>query len=130
VNEELIRQEWDWEGRFRSLGPTLAVDLPRPMVFRRRELPFVVGPTKAYQSMNETVLIVSIDGTGRYGPLLHVSVSNRDRYPSWDLMIGIKRVLFPPDVAAAMIMPEEEVYVNISEYCLHIWELPYQWGLE
>ena len=78
--------------------------------------------------LGELRIISSIDIT-EHGRLMHVSVSLPDRYPTWDEMIAIKRHFYPPDVAAVMIAPEEEVYVNIQSWTLHWWQLPVKWGL-
>jgi hypothetical protein len=52
---------------------------------------------------------------------LHVSVSRRDRIPTWqelkdikDLFIGAKRV-------ALQVLPSADKYVNLHPYCLHLW---------
>ena len=74
-------------------------------------------------------IIASIDKT-KHGHLMHLSVSHKDKLPSWSTMITVKRLFFHEDVAAMMPMPEEEVYVNVHEFCLHIWQLPEKWGLK
>lgn len=73
-------------------------------------------------------IIATIDDS-KHGVLLHVSVSHTTTLPPWSLMIAVKRHFFPADVAAAMIMPEEEVYVNSHPFCLHIWQLPEKWDI-
>jgi hypothetical protein len=75
-------------------------------------------------------VIATIDNT-KHGRLLHVSVTASDagEVPPWEAMIAIKRALYPPDVAAMMVMPEEEVYVNLHSGCLHIWQLPEKWDI-
>lgn len=73
-------------------------------------------------------IIASVDNT-HHGRMLHVSVSKQDELPNWDEMIAVKRHFYPDDVAAVMVAPEEEVYVNIQQYTLHWWQLPEKWGM-
>lgn len=51
----------------------------------------------------------------------HVSVSFRNRTPTWDEMCEIKRMFFRPDEICVEYHPAESEYVNNMPYCLHIW---------
>jgi hypothetical protein len=51
----------------------------------------------------------------------HVSVSRRDRLPTWDEMMEIKRLWFDPEEVCVMFAPAESQYVNNHAYCLHWW---------
>ena len=51
----------------------------------------------------------------------HVSVSFRNRVPTWDEMCEIKRMFFRPDEICVEYHPAESEYVNNMPYCLHIW---------
>ena len=51
----------------------------------------------------------------------HVSVSYRNRCPSWDEMCKIKAVFFLPEECCIEYHPAEADYVNVYQYCLHIW---------
>lgn len=64
----------------------------------------------------------------------HVSVSFRNRTPSWEEMAEIKDMFFRKDETAVQYHPEEDEYVNDHPHCLHIWkkqghthELPPWW---
>ena len=52
----------------------------------------------------------------------HVSVSLRDRCPTWDEMCQIKDVFFNEDECCIEYHPAKKDYVNIHPYCLHIWK--------
>lgn len=80
-------------------------------------------------ALGDALRIIATTDHTRHGRMLHVSVSCRDRLPTWTEMIAIKRRFFPDDVAAVMVMPEEEVYVNQHQFTLHIWQLPEKWGI-
>jgi hypothetical protein len=87
------------------------------------------GAAKArFFALGDARIIASVDNTTQ-GRMLHISVSHKESLPSWSEMIAIKRHFFPDDVAAVMVMPEEEVYVNMHQFTLHIWQLPEKWGI-
>lgn len=51
----------------------------------------------------------------------HVSVSFRNRCPTWDEMCRIKDMFFYEDECCVEYHPAKRDYVNIHPYCLHIW---------
>ena len=51
----------------------------------------------------------------------HVSVSFRDRCPTWDEMCRVKDMFFYPDECCVEYHPAKADYVNICNTCLHIW---------
>lgn len=51
----------------------------------------------------------------------HVSVSRRDRCPTWTEMDYIKRMFWGPDDVVIQIHPADKDYINNHEYCLHLW---------
>lgn len=64
----------------------------------------------------------------------HVSVSFKNRIPTWDEMAEVKRMFFYPHETVIQFHPREEDYVNDHPYCLHLWrnqesniELPPWW---
>lgn len=81
---------------------------------------FHAGELNVMQSL-DTVPFQSLDV-----PLLHVSISHPERYPTWDEIRRIKEELFG-DKQAMMILPEKEIYVNIHKNCFHLWEMPFRW---
>lgn len=51
----------------------------------------------------------------------HVSVSTRDRCPTWEEMDRIKRIFFKPaEVAMQLHLPADD-HINCHPYTLHIW---------
>ena len=62
-------------------------------------------------------------------PLLHVSVSLPGSLPSWRQVRLVKEALYGPDVDAVMVLPRDADYVNVHEFCLQLWQLPYVWGI-
>lgn len=51
----------------------------------------------------------------------HVSVSRKDRCPTWDEMCQIKALFWDNDDCVIQYHPPESEYVNNHPYCLHLW---------
>ena len=55
----------------------------------------------------------------------HVSVSpcsrKRQTCPTWEEMCAIKDMFFLPEETVVQYHPPKSDYVNIAEYCLHLW---------
>ena len=52
----------------------------------------------------------------------HVSVSFKDRCPTWDEMSKVKDMFFHPYESVIQIHPKKSDYVNYHPYCLHLWK--------
>jgi len=57
--------------------------------------------------------------------------------PTWEEMAEIKRMFFKPEEACFELHPPEDEYVNLHNFCLHIWRpqheampLPPSWMVE
>ena len=51
----------------------------------------------------------------------HVSVSFRDRCPSWEEMTKVKEGFWLPKETVYQIHPAATEYVNFHPFCLHLW---------
>lgn len=51
---------------------------------------------------------------------LHVSLSKRNRLPSWKNLKEVKDIFIGYDKKAIMVLPEDSEYVNFHPYCLHL----------
>ena len=51
----------------------------------------------------------------------HVSVSLRNRTPTWAEMVWVKNQFWLPEEACFQLHPAVKDYVNHHPYCLHIW---------
>lgn len=67
--------------------------------------------------LGQVVNVVASDGAGWE----HVSVSRRDRCPTWDEMCQVKDLFWGPDDCVVQYHPPKRDYVNIHPYCLHLW---------
>lgn len=61
------------------------------------------------------------------GKWKHVSISHRDRLPTWDELLMVKDAFFG-DTFVIQILPPKKNYVNVHPNCLHLWQ--YQDGKE
>lgn len=52
---------------------------------------------------------------------MHVSMSRKDRLPSYNDMKHVKEVLIGNQRWAAQLFPPACDHVNIHEFCLHLW---------
>jgi len=55
--------------------------------------------------------------------LWHLSVSHKNRYPSYDEIADVRYALIPDDVTMAMLLPPQGQYVNLHDWCLHCWQI-------
>lgn len=52
----------------------------------------------------------------------HVSMSFRNRVPSWDEMCWLKDAFFDEDEVVIQFHPAKKDYINTHPYCLHLWK--------
>lgn len=52
---------------------------------------------------------------------VHVSVSRRDRVPSYDDLALIKRLFIGRERRAVQVFVPESEHVNLHRFCLHLW---------
>jgi len=58
------------------------------------------------------------------GGMLHVSMSHPKRNPTWEEIREIREKLTPDEKTMAIILPPKSQYVNIHNFCFHLWEIP------
>lgn len=52
---------------------------------------------------------------------LHVSCSHKNKLPKWKELREVKDIFIGRDRMAIQIFPFQAQYVNVMEYCLHLW---------
>lgn len=65
----------------------------------------------------KTFGVIASDGGGWD----HVSVSHRNRIPTWEEMCKVKELFFEDDEVAMQLHPAKKDYINIHPNCLHLW---------
>ena len=63
-------------------------------------------------------ITISVNADGPNG--WHLSISGRDRYPSWDEIVDARYRLVPDEVTMALLLPPREEWVNAHEFCFHL----------
>lgn len=76
---------------------------------------------KWYNAKRQMIVIASISREldGYYW--LHLSMSHRNRVPTYDELVYLKRHWAGDDRKCIMVFPEKENHVNIHPYVLHLW---------
>ena len=63
---------------------------------------------------------VALERDGRWW--LHLSVANHDgKLPSWESLLYARDVVAGPEATAYQVLPPCSQYLNLHEYCLHLW---------
>ncbi|AUV72564.1 hypothetical protein C1940_08835 [Lactiplantibacillus plantarum subsp. plantarum] len=92
-------------------------EIERQSVFIRMIQLGADGAAFMYRYENQDYSIIASYG----GDWDHVSVSSKNRTPSWNVMANIKDIFFEPEEVAMQLHPAQSDYVNFDEHCLHIW---------
>jgi len=66
---------------------------------------------------SQILFVIASDGLGWE----HVSVSRRDRCPTWEEMCQIKDIFWDEEDCVVQFHPPRSEYVNIHPNCLHLW---------
>jgi hypothetical protein len=54
----------------------------------------------------------------------HVSISTPYRNPTWEEIRQARYDLVPDDVTMAMLLPPREEYINLHQFCFHLYQVP------
>jgi hypothetical protein len=54
----------------------------------------------------------------------HMSISTPHRLPTWEEVREARYAFVPDEVTMAMLLPPRNEYMNIHEYCLHLYQVP------
>jgi hypothetical protein len=65
---------------------------------------------------------IFVISSGQFNGWEHVSVSCRNRCPSWEEMDKIKKLFWRDDETVAQFHPREDVKKNFHPFCLHLWK--------
>lgn len=52
----------------------------------------------------------------------HLSISHKDRYPTWDEIFEARYALLPGNIDMAMYLPSKSEYINVMTNCFHLFE--------
>ena len=77
-----------------------------------------LGRFRLLTPSNRLMTIVASDGLGWE----HVSVSLRDRCPTWEEMCWVKDLFWDEEEVVIQYHPTKSQQVNFHPYCLHLWK--------
>lgn len=95
--------------------------LPRVLPSTWTEMPGKILGVYAHVSGLRVISSVARDPAQDNRRWLHVSMSRRDRLPSYEDMRRVKDLFIGPERKAIQIFPKESEYCNRHAYCLHLW---------
>lgn len=52
----------------------------------------------------------------------HLSISHRERYPTWDEIAYARYELIPDEAKMVMMLPPKSDYINVDEFTFHLHE--------
>lgn len=80
------------------------------------------GLDNAYRHIHRRIVVIvsaAREADGRRW--IHVSVSHRDRLPTWEELREVKDWIIGRAALAVQVLPRAEEYVNLHPNCLHVW---------
>lgn len=90
------------------------------------EIDSPIPGSKAYRR-GECSIIVGRNLHGKqesFGALRwHLSISCRNRYPTWDEIRDARYEFVPDDCTMVMVLPPKADYVNVHPNCFHLHEI-------
>lgn len=93
-----------------------------PSVFEQKPCP--LDPkgvyARAYATKDKLAVIVSVAVYDDGREWLHVSMSRKNRIPSYSDIVLVKQSFIGVNKKAVMVFPEQENHVNIHNNCLHL----------
>lgn len=87
------------------------LEAPEPLRKHQRIFEHSLVPIRVIYSRSRS----SVDGSEWH----HVSLSRRDRIPTWDEVMKVKNEFLGEEVEAYKVLPKKADYVNLHKYCLH-----------
>lgn len=78
---------------------------------------FIVPVEVPHLKAKQNVFVIAGDGMGWE----HVSVSRKDRVPTWDEMCQVKALFWDDEDCVVQYHPPKSEYVNVHPNCLHLW---------
>ena len=74
---------------------------------------------KEHWFCRNTILVLESQDADRH----HISLSHKKRLPTWDEVKIVREKLCDNTKFYVMVLPPSKYYVNLHEYCFHLWEV-------
>jgi len=79
--------------------------------------------TARQYSVNGCIVLASHEPYKKNGSSgIHISISHRSRYPTWDEIKYVRYKLGPSNKTMIIVLPPKQTYVNVHPNCFHLWE--------
>lgn len=75
-----------------------------------------------YKSRDGLAVIISCSIERDGNSWVHLSVSRKKSIPTWVDLINVKEIFLGKDTLAIQILPSRSEYINVHEFCLHIYQ--------
>lgn len=82
-----------------------------------REIACPVPQCRAWR-LGQCIVFAGVEA-GRW----HLSISHKERYPTWDEIREARYNFVPDAVTMAMILPPRSEYVNLHDHCFHLHQI-------
>lgn len=106
----------------REPTPPEVVMLARPAIIPKGWRETRCGPGWTYRHGALALVVISEAKEEADGKVwLHVSVSRKDRIPSWEDLVSIKNIFIGKDEKAVQVLPPTKEHVDINPNVLHLY---------
>ena len=79
----------------------------------------------AFVGQDGLQVLLSLDDTP-HGTLWHLSLAYPNKTPDYADLKAVKDAFFP-HADLAQVFPRQENHYNLHPYCLHLYQLPFEW---
>ena len=76
-------------------------------------------PKEGIFRIKDATVIVQKEDDGRW----HLSISCKNHQPSYKLIKESRYLFLPENIVVAQIFPPKSEFVNVHQYCHHLWEI-------
>lgn len=79
-------------------------------------------PYGVYRSRNGLAVIISCCRYEDNKNWIHLSISRKDKLPSWSEFVQVKEIFLGKESTAIQVIPPRSQWVNDHPFCLHLWQ--------
>ena len=107
---------------FEMLSPDGVLPRPLPPSWRKIGLSRMMHPLiRGFRSDHGFIALADVTRRQHGRRWLHISVSHRERCPTWEEMCDAKDIFIGADRVAVQVHPRAAEHVSLHPYCLHLW---------
>ena len=103
----------------RLTDPAMKQWKPAPLTWAEIDNPLAPVNASTWRHLTAPLLALTSVDHGRW----HMSVSHRDRIPTWTELGDARDALLPPDLFFMLPHPPRRYWLNLDHRVLHLWEM-------